>query len=70
MEQEEQRKQYKRGMRNGLLIGIGAMLMVALLSLGVIVSFIIQRLGVGATQGFKIGDNIVNKAKIALAAKK
>ena len=62
MEQEEQRKQYKRGMRNGLLIGIGAMLTVALLSLGVIVSFILQRLGAGATQDFKIGDDIVNKA--------
>lgn len=62
MEQEEQRKQYNRGMRNGLLIGLGAMLIVALLGMGVIISLIFERMGTGVSQNFVIGDDIIKKA--------
>ncbi len=62
MEQEEQRKQYKRGVRNGLLIGGGVVLVVAVLVTGIIVSLLFVKFKAGFTQGFSIGDDIVKKA--------
>lgn len=62
MEQEEQRKQYKRGVRNGFLIGGGVALAVAMVVSGIIISLLFVKLKAGSVQDFSIGDGIVKKA--------
>ncbi len=62
MEQEEQRKQYKRGLRNGLLIGGGVILVIAVMVTGIIVSLLLVKFKSGSTQELVIGDDVVKKA--------
>ena len=62
MDYEEQRKQYKKGMKTGILIGGGIILAVALMTMGLITSFLYVKLKAGSGNSLIIGENTVKKA--------
>ncbi|MGN0375292.1 MAG: S41 family peptidase [Butyrivibrio sp.] len=62
MDYEEQRKQYKKGMKTGILIGGGIILVVALMAMGLITSLLYVKLKAGSGNSLIIGENTVSKA--------
>lgn len=62
MDFEEQRKQYKRGIRNGIFIGGGVVLAIAFVVVGFITSVYYEQIKKNSGNALIIGDNTVNKA--------